>query len=178
MEFIEIIKAVILGIVQGITEWLPISSTGHLILVEDFMSFKLTETFISTFFVVIQFGSILAVVVLYFRKLNPFDSGKGPKEKGETINLWFKIAIASIPAAVFGFLFDDMIEEALYNPITVALALIIYGLLFIIIESRRRRPRIKELGEVSYITAIGIGLFQVLALVPGTSRSGSTILGA
>lgn len=178
MEFIEIIKAVILGIVQGITEWLPISSTGHLILVEDFMGFNLTEVFINTFFVVIQFGSILAVVVLYFRKLNPFDSGKSRRERSETISLWFKIAAASIPAAIIGFLFEDIIDELLYNPTVVAIALIIYGILFIIIESGRRRPRINELGEVSYFTAIGIGIFQVLALVPGTSRSGSTILGA
>lgn len=178
MDFIEIIKAIILGIVQGITEWLPISSTGHLILVEDFMSFRLSPVFINTFFVVIQFGSILAVVVLYFAKLNPFHRDKRPKERRETLVLWFKIALASIPAAIIGFLFEDVIDRALYNPTTVAIALIVYGILFIIIENRRKPSRINHLGDVSYMTALGIGLFQVLALVPGTSRSGSTILGA
>ena len=176
MDFIEIIKAIILGIVQGITEWLPISSTGHLILVEDFMSFRLSPVFINTFFVVIQFGSILAVVVLYFAKLNPFHRDKRPKERRETLVLWFKIALASIPAAIIGFLFEDVIDRALYNPTTVAIALIVYGILFIIIENRRKPSRINHLGDVSYMTALGIGLFQVLALA-GTSRSGSTFWG-
>lgn len=178
MNFIEIVKAIILGIVQGITEWLPVSSTGHLILVEEFIRFELSQVFINTFFVVIQFGSILAVVVLFFRKLNPFDRYKNSTEKKDTFQLWLKIAVASIPAGIIGFLFDDIIEAALYNPTTVALALIIYGVLFIAIENRRKRPRITELDDISYFTALCIGFFQVLALIPGTSRSGSTILGA
>ncbi|MCR1899300.1 undecaprenyl-diphosphate phosphatase [Irregularibacter muris] len=178
MELMEIIKAIILGIVQGITEWLPVSSTGHLILVEEFAKFKLSPAFISTFFVVIQFGSILAVIVLFFRKLNPFDRHKVMRERRETISLWMKIAVATIPAGIIGFLFDDIIEEALYNPTTVALMLIVYGVLFIIVENRRKRPYVTDLNELSYVTAIGIGLFQVLALIPGTSRSGATILGA
>ena len=178
MNFIEIVKAIILGIVQGITEWLPVSSTGHLILVEDFIRFNLSRTFVSTFFVVIQFGSILAVIVLFFRKLNPFDTGKRNSERRETIELWIKIIVATVPAGIIGFLFDDMIEEALYNPTTVALALIIYGVLFILIENSRRRPRIKDFSQLSYMKAIGIGLFQMLALIPGTSRSGATIIGA
>lgn len=177
LDFVEIIKAVILGIVQGITEWLPVSSTGHLILVEEFIKFNLSSAFVGTFFVVIQFGSILAVLVLFFSKLNPFDRGKTGKEKRATFNLWFKIAVATVPAGIIGFLFDDLIEEALYNPTTVALMLIVYGILFIGVENRRRHPYITELSEISYFTAIGIGLFQVLALIPGTSRSGATILG-
>lgn len=178
VEFIELLKAIILGIVQGITEWLPVSSTGHLILVEEFIRFELSQAFVNTFFVVIQFGSILAVIVLFFRKLNPFDRYKNSTEKKETFNLWVKIAVASVPAAIIGFLFDDIIEQALYNPTTVALMLIVYGVLFIAVESRRRRQRITELNDIGYFTALFIGLFQVLALIPGTSRSGATILGA
>lgn len=178
MELFEIIKAIILGVVQGITEWLPISSTGHLILVEEFIRFNLSPAFVSTFFVVIQFGSILAVIVLYFRKLNPFDKGKNALEQKETFKLWQKIIVATIPAGIMGFLFDDMIEELLYNPITVATMLVVYGVLFIILENRRKGPKVTRLKDLSYLTAIGIGMFQVLALIPGTSRSGSTILGA
>ncbi len=178
MEILEILKAIILGIVQGITEWLPVSSTGHLILVEEFIKFKLSEVFVSTFFVVIQFGSILAVVFLFFRKLNPFDGNKTIVERKETLSLWTKIIVASVPLGIIGFLFDDIIESALYNPTTVSLMLIIYGVLFIVVESRRRKPKIKEFTQLSYTTAIFIGMFQMLALVPGTSRSGATILGA
>jgi len=178
VEFIEIIKAIILGIVQGITEWLPISSTGHLILVEQFIKFELSQVFVNTFFVVIQFGSILAVLVLFFSKLNPFDRYKNTTQRKETFHLWVKIAIASIPAGIIGFLFDDIIEEALYNSTIVALMLIVYGVLFIIIESRSNRPRFTELDDIGYTTALFIGFFQVLALIPGTSRSGATILGA
>lgn len=178
MDFIELLKAIILGVVQGITEWLPVSSTGHLILVEDFIKFKLSNIFVSTFFVVIQFGSILAVIVLFFRKLNPLDSGKTASQKRETISLWIKIIVATVPAGIVGFLFDEAIEEALYNPTTVAVMLIGYGILFIIIESWHKRPRITELKDLSYITAASIGLFQMLALIPGTSRSGATIIGA
>lgn len=178
MDFLEIIKSIILGIVQGITEWLPVSSTGHLILVEDFMKFNLSASFKEAFFVVIQLGSILAVIVLFFRKLNPFDPGKQPSQRKETLILWTKIAAASVPAGIIGFLFDDIIEEALYNPTTVALTLIGYGVVFIIIENWNHKPKINDLGQLSYKTAICIGLFQVLALIPGTSRSGSTIIGA
>jgi len=178
MEYVEIFKAIILGIVQGITEWLPVSSTGHLILVEEFIKFNFSQAFVSTFFVVIQFGSILAVIVLFFRKLNPFDSRKSRYQKRETIILWFKIAVASIPAGIVGFLYDDFIEDILYNPVTVSLMLVVYGVLFILVENRRSRPRITELSQITYITAIGIGIFQTLALIPGTSRSGATILGA
>ncbi|WP_139906256.1 undecaprenyl-diphosphate phosphatase [Clostridium thermarum] len=178
LDFIEILKSIILGIVQGITEWLPVSSTGHLILVEDFMSFKLSDGFKEAFFVVIQLGSILAVILLFFRKLNPFDSRKSAEQRKDTLVLWTKIAVATVPAGIIGFLFDDMIEEALYNPTTVALTLIGYGIIFIIIENWNHKPKINELSELSYKTAICIGLFQVLALIPGTSRSGSTIIGA
>lgn len=178
MDFVEILKAILLGIVQGITEWLPVSSTGHLILVEDFIKFNLSQTFVSTFFVVIQLGSILAVVVLFFSKLNPFDPGKTGYEKKETLSLWIKIIVATVPAGVIGFLFDDKIEELLYNPTTVALTLIIYGIIFIIIENRNRRPKINNFDGLSYKTAVLIGLFQMLALIPGTSRSGATIIGA
>jgi undecaprenyl-diphosphatase len=178
MEWIEILKAIILGIVQGITEWLPVSSTGHLILVEEMMKFRLSPTFVSTFFVVIQFGSILAVIVLFFKKLNPFDPRKKAYERRETLSIWFKIIVATVPAGVVGVLFEDAIEELLYNPITVALTLIIYGVAFIVIENFNKRARINSFQQLSYMTAIGIGLFQILALVPGTSRSGSTIIGA
>ncbi len=174
----EILKAIILGIVQGITEWLPVSSTGHLILVEDFMKFKLSHSFASTFFVVIQFGSILAVLVLFFRKLNPFDAGKTDKQKSEAINLWIKIILATVPAGIVGLLFDDIIEQVLYNPTTVSLTLILYGVLFILIEKRNRVSKINEYNQLGYFRAICIGLFQMLALIPGTSRSGATIIGA
>ncbi|MDP4090571.1 MAG: undecaprenyl-diphosphate phosphatase [Bacillota bacterium] len=178
MELIEIIKSIVLGIIQGITEWLPISSTGHLILVEDFMKFNLSDAFVETFMVVIQLGSILAVVVLFFKKLNPFSSSKTLNEKEETLSLWTKIIIASIPGGLAGFLFDDPIEKVLYNPITVACTLIGYGFLFIIVENWNHKSKISDFKELSYLTAVGIGLFQMLALIPGTSRSGATIIGA
>jgi undecaprenyl-diphosphatase len=176
MVLIEIIKAFILGIVQGITEWLPISSTGHLILVEDLLKFNLSETFINTFFVVIQLGSILAVLVLYFKKLNPFKTDT--VERNRTINLWFKIAAATIPAGIIGFLFEDQIDKLLYNPLTVSLTLIIYGILFIIIENKNMKSEVNNLSDITFKLALGIGFFQMLALIPGTSRSGATILGA
>jgi undecaprenyl-diphosphatase len=178
MEFIEILKAIILGVVQGITEWLPVSSTGHLILVEEFIKFKLSQSFVSTFFVVIQFGSIIAVIVLFFKKLNPLDSGKSEYEKKKTVSLWTKIIAASVPAGVVGFLFDDIIEKAMYNPTTVSLMLIGYGILFIVVESWNNKSRINDFTELSYAKAVCIGLFQMLALIPGTSRSGATIIGA
>lgn len=178
MEFMEIIKAIILGIVQGITEWLPVSSTGHMILVEEFVKFDLSAIFTSTFFVVIQFGSILAVLFLYFKKLNPFDHSKTKAQKEDTINLWLKVIIAVIPSGIIGLLFDDKIEEMFFNPVTVALMLIIYGVIFIALENRHRKPKIETFSQLTYKTAILIGCFQILALIPGTSRSGSTIIGA
>lgn len=178
MAFIEIIKAIILGVVQGITEWLPVSSTGHLILVEEFIRFNLSDIFRSTFMVVIQLGSILAVLVLYFSKLNPFDAGKTPVEKKDTLALWAKILVASVPAAIVGLLFDDAIDALFYNPTTVAITLIVYGVIFILLENRKKLPRVSEFRDLSYILALGIGGFQMLALIPGTSRSGATIVGA
>ncbi|WP_300349398.1 undecaprenyl-diphosphate phosphatase [Clostridium sp.] len=178
MEIMEILKAILLGIVQGITEWLPVSSTGHMILVEEFISFNLSPIFISTFFVVIQFGSILAVLMLFFKKLNPFDPSKSSMEKKETIDLWTKVIIAIIPSGIIGLLFDDKIEEAFFNAKTVSLMLIVYGIAFIIVENRNKSPRFETLESLTYKTAFLIGLFQVLALIPGTSRSGATIIGA
>lgn len=177
--FIEIIKAIILGIVEGITEWLPISSTGHMILVDEFIKLNVSDSFKNMFFVVIQLGAIMAVVVLYFHKLNPFSPKKNSLEKKETINLWLKVIVGCLPAAVIGFLFDDLIEEKLMGYVTVALMLIIYGILFIVVENynKNKKSKITQLSELTYKTALIIGFFQVLALIPGTSRSGATILG-
>lgn len=176
----ELLKTVILGIVEGITEWLPISSTGHMILVEEFIKLNASEAFMEMFRVVIQLGAILAVVVLYFQKLNPFSTRKSIKEKRATMSIWYKVVVGVIPAAVLGFLFDDWLDEHLYNYQTVAIMLVIYGILFIIIENRNknRRSSIDSFNELSYGTAFLIGIFQVLSLIPGTSRSGATILGA
>lgn len=179
MTFIEFIQAAILGIIQGITEWLPISSTGHLILANEFIKLPVSKDFMDMFLVVIQLGSILAVLVLYFNKLNPFYvENKKVKLKSETMSLWYKVIIGIIPAGVIGVLFDDKIDTYLYNSYVVSLALIIYGILFIIIENKNKAPKIKDMASLSYKTAFLIGVFQILALVPGTSRSGSTILGA
>lgn len=177
--FFEIIKSIILGVVQGITEWLPISSTGHMILVDQFMKLSSNDTaFRDLFLVVIQFGSILAVVTLYFHKLNPFSLKKTVAEKCETWTMWFKVLVGCIPAAIIGLLFDDFIMEKFYNWYVVAATLIIYGVLFIILESMNGKPKINSINEMSYKTAALIGIFQVLAMIPGTSRSGATILGA
>lgn len=185
MFLFEIIKAIILGIVQGITEWLPISSTGHMILVNDFLPLTvyadkvINKEFVDMFMVVIQFGSILAVLLLYFSKLNPFSKNKkNPNHFNDTMNLWIKVAIAAVPAAIIGLLFDDLIDSYLYNSITVAITLIVYGFAFLWIESRKKQGKITTLGQLDYKTAAIIGVFQVLALIPGTSRSGATILGA
>lgn len=180
MVFIELLKAVILGIVEGITEWLPISSTGHMILVEEFIKLNASPEFMEMFRVVIQLGAILAVVLLYFNKLNPFSPRKTMKEKRDTINIWLKVIIGIIPAGVLGVLFDDWFDEHFYNYLTVAITLIIYGIMFIIIENKNKNKRseISSFSQLSYKTALGIGVFQVLSLIPGTSRSGSTILGA
>lgn len=180
MEWLEFIKALIIGVVQGITEWLPISSTGHMILVDEFLKLNVTKEFMDMFLVVIQFGSILAVLVLFFHKLNPFSAKKSAVEKRETLEIWGKVIVGSVPAAVLGLLINDFLEEHLYNYQTVALMLIVYGILFILLENRnnRRKPRINTLEQLDYKTAFVMGSFQVLAMVPGTSRSGSTILGA
>lgn len=185
MSFIEWIKVVILGIVEGITEWLPISSTGHMILVDEFMHLNVSEEFMNMFLVVIQLGAILAVVVLYFTKLWPFHYQ--PRKKSlveryvdmDKMILWFKILVACVPAIVVGLPLNDFFEEKFYNYVVVALMLIIYGVLFIVIENynKRRQPQINNLEEISFKTAFLIGLFQVLSLIPGTSRSGSTIIG-
>lgn len=180
----EILKAVILGIVQGITEWLPISSTGHMLLVDELMGLQvfsdtaMNTSFVNMFMVVIQFGSILAVCLLYFHKLNPFSSRKNLQEKRDTLNLWGKVIIGVIPAGIVGVLFDDFIDAYLHGPVVIAIMLIVYGVLFIVIESQQRRSLINSFEQMSPLTAFLIGCFQVLALIPGTSRSGATILGA
>ena len=175
---LEIFKAIFLGIVQGITEWLPVSSTGHMILVDQFLHLAGSKKFIDTFLVVIQFGSILAVLILYFNKLNPFSTRKSPKAKKATWDLWIKVLIAVLPSGIIGVLFEDQIDRIFFRPSVVAAALIIYGVIMIWIENRHKRPGITKFSQVSYKTALLIGLFQCLALVPGTSRSGSTIIGA
>ena len=174
---IEILKAIVLGIVQGITEWLPISSTGHLLIMNEFLNLDCSKEFLDMFKVVIQFGSILAVVVLYFGKLNPFSPKKNEIEKKGTWVLWLKVAAACIPAAVIGFIFEDVIDNLLSTPVVIAIALIVYGILFIFLENRNIKPETETVDDLTFKKAIGIGLFQTLALIPGTSRSGSTILG-
>lgn len=177
---IELLKAVLFGIVEGVTEWLPISSTGHLILLNEFITLNVSREFQSMFDVVIQLGAILAVIVLFFYKLNPFAARKTESEKKDTWNLWFKVIAAIIPSGIVGILLDDWMEEHLHNGIMVAIALIIYGIAFILVEKRhdKRVARIRDVHDIDYKTALLIGLFQCLSLVPGTSRSGSTILGA
>ena len=176
---IEILKAVLFGIVEGITEWLPISSTGHMILLNEFINLNVSDEFYKLFEVVIQLGAIMAVVVLFFKEIWPL---KKQKEKivldKKSLNLWGKIIVACIPAVIIGLLFDDILDKYLYNGVVVALALIIYGIIFIIIESKNIGKRnVKSIDKISYKQALGIGAFQLLALIPGTSRSGSTIIG-
>ena len=178
---LELLKAVLFGIVEGITEWLPVSSTGHLILLNEFVRLNVSEEFNSMFDVVIQLGAILAVIVLFFHKLNPFALSKSKVEKNQTWNLWFKVCAAIIPSGVVGVLFDDWMDEHLHNGIVVAIALIAYGIAFILVERRNQGKHLKQINDVhtiDYKTALLIGAFQCLSLVPGTSRSGSTILGA
>lgn len=176
---LEIIQSIVLGIVQGITEWLPISSTGHMILLNEFIHFmENNEDFRNLFLVVIQFGSILAVITIYFHKLNPFSPKKTAIEKRDTWTMWLKVVMACIPAGVVGLLFDDVIDTYLYKWYVVAAALIVYGFAFLIIENLNKKPKINSISDMSYRTAFFIGVFQMLALIPGTSRSGSTILGA
>ncbi len=195
-EFIEIIKAIIFGVVEGITEWLPVSSTGHLILLDEFLKLNVAaglgasfaEEYMSMFEVVIQLGAILAVVVMFFGKLNPFAPSKSRAEKKGTWTLWFKVVVASIPAALIGIVGDKILEKVtgkdidgwIYNAVTVATALIVYGVLFIIVEKWQEKKEVKVLSvdDISYSQALLIGCFQTLSIVPGTSRSGSTILGS
>ena len=175
---IELLKAILFGIVEGITEWLPISSTGHMILLDDFVGLNVSEAFYEMFQVVIQLGAILAVVVIYFKTIFPWGFGKSKEDTKNTLNLWGKILVACVPAAVIGILFDDWLDEHLYNSIVVSIALIVYGIIFIIIENKKIGTRdTKEVNKITYKQALEIGAFQLLALIPGTSRSGSTIIG-
>lgn len=177
---LDVIKVIILGIIEGITEWLPVSSTGHLILAGDLLKPGMSDAFMEMFNVVIQLGAIIAVVVLYFHKLNPFARSKSQKEKMLTWQIWIKVFIACVPAAVIGLLFDDIIDKIFYRPSVVAIMLVVYGVLFIIIENRNagRKPVVTNISQLTFKMLIWIGCFQVLALIPGTSRSGATIIGA
>ena len=178
---VDIIKSILFGIVEGITEWLPISSTGHMILLNEFVKLDVRPEFWEMFLVVIQLGAILAVVLLFWNKIFPFDLKKKPHVKKDIFSLWFKIIVACIPAAVVGLLFDDQLNELFYNYTCVSIALIVFGIAFIMIENRNKNlsPKIKDLSQITYQTAIIIGIFQLIAAVfPGTSRSGATIIGA
>ena len=178
---IEILKAILFGIVEGITEWLPVSSTGHIILLDEFIQLRATDAFKSMFDVVIQLGAILAVIVLFFHKLNPFAPSKSKEEKGKTWNLWFKVCLAILPSGILGVLFDDWMDAHLHNAIVVSIALIVYGIAFILVERRNQGKyarAIADVHDIGWKTAVLIGCFQALSLIPGTSRSGSTILGA
>ncbi|NLN81688.1 MAG: undecaprenyl-diphosphate phosphatase [Clostridiales bacterium] len=184
MVIYEILKSILMGIVQGITEWLPISSTGHMLLFDEFIHMTVStvqernKDFFDFFKVFIQLGSILAVLVLYFRKLNPFSRKKSAEERGQTLSLWLKVLIASVPAGIVGVLFDDAIDGVLSTPYVIAATLILYGFLFLWLENSKRQPRIHNFSQMDYKTALLIGACQMLALIPGTSRSGATILGA
>ena len=179
--FLEILKAIVFGIVEGITEWLPVSSTGHLILLNEFLTLNVSEAFLEMFDVVIQLGAIFAVLVLFFHKLNPFSLKKTTEEKRGTWLLWSKVIVAVIPSAVLGLAFDDWFDQHFYNYIVVALMLIVYGVAFLWVEEKHNKtttPRITDVAAIDWKTALLIGAFQCLALIPGTSRSGSTILGS
>ena len=178
--FVEMLKAIFFGIVEGITEWLPISSTGHLILVQEFVQLNQEKNFMDLFNIVIQLGAILAVIVLYFERLNPFQPGKTEQEVRLTWQLWLKVAIACIPSILVALPFDSWFEAHFNYMLPIAIALILYGFAFIWIEKRNAnvQPKVTSLAHMSYQTALMIGLFQVLAIIPGTSRSGATILGA
>ena len=179
--FLEILKAIVFGIVEGITEWLPVSSTGHLILLNEFLTLNVSEAFLEMFDVVIQLGAIFAVLVLFFHKLNPFSLKKTTEEKRGTWLLWSKVIVAVIPSAVLGLAFDDWFDEHFYNYIVVALMLIVYGVAFLWVEEKHNKtttPRVTDVAAIDWKTALLIGAFQCLALIPGTSRSGSTILGS
>ena len=182
LNFIELLKVIFLGIVEGITEWLPVSSTGHMLLVDEFLQLDASQAFKDMFFILIQLGAILAVVVLFWHKMLPFQVKEREKPfwKKDTLLLWLKVIVACIPGAVVTLLFDDYIEAHLHTPNVIAAALIVYGVAFILVENwnKTRRPRIRTLADVDYRTAFLIGMFQVLSIIPGTSRSGSTIIGA
>ena len=180
----EVLKAVLIGIIEGITEWLPISSTGHMILAEELFKLNASDAFSDAFMemfrVVIQLGAIMAVVILYFHKLNPFASSKSRQEKLDTMSIWYKVIVGCIPAGVIGVIFNDWFDEHFYNYQTVAVTLIVYGILFIVIENwnKGKTAKINSFQELTYQTALMIGVFQILSIIPGTSRSGATILGA
>ena len=180
MIFLEILKAILFGIVEGITEWLPVSSTGHIILLDEFIKLKVSAEFMEMFEVVIQLGAILAVILLFFNKLNPFSGKKSAVQKANTWQLWFKVVVAVLPSAVIGLLLDDWMDEHLYTYIVVAITLILYGVAFLFVEkwNQRRTIKVNDVFDINYRTALLIGAFQCLSLIPGTSRSGSTILGA
>lgn len=182
MDFIEILKVIFLGIVEGITEWLPISSTGHMLLVDEFFTLNADESFKEMFFVVIQLGAIIAVVVMFWNKMWPFQfkDKSQPIVKKDIFSMWFKVIVACIPSAVLGLLLDDFLEAHFGNAVTIAIMLIVYGIAFIVIESwnKKRTPKTEKLDDITYKTAFIIGLFQVLSMIPGTSRSGATIIGA
>lgn len=179
-EFLELLKAVLFGIVEGITEWLPISSTGHMILLDEFVKLKVSAEFYEMFQVVIQLGAILAVILLFFHKLNPFSPKKDMVQRKNTWQLWLKVVVAVLPSAVIGLLLDDWMDAHLYNYVVVAITLVIYGVAFIFVEmlNKKRGLKIQDVYDIDYRTALLIGAFQCLSLIPGTSRSGSTILGA
>ena len=180
VTLIELLKAVLFGIVEGVTEWLPVSSTGHIILLDEFIKLNVSEAFMEMFEVVIQLGAILAVIVLFFHKLNPFSPKKSAQQRQDTWQLWFKVIAAVIPSAVIGVLLDDWMDAHLYNYLVVAIALIVYGVAFLFVEKRNegKTLKVKNVFQIDYRTALLIGCFQCLSLIPGTSRSGSTILGA
>lgn len=180
MDFFEWFKVVLIGIVEGITEWLPISSTGHMLLVDEFLPLQMSEEFKEMFFVVIQLGAILAVLVLFWNKMFPFqfkDKTK-PVIRKDIFGMWFRVIVGVLPSAVLGLLFDDFLEAHFGNAVTIAIMLILYGIIFILIENRKREPKIHDIMDIDYKTAILIGCFQVLSMIPGTSRSGATIIGA
>ena len=179
MAIADFFKSILLGIIEGITEWLPISSTGHLILADEFIKLNATEEFMTMFNVVIQLGAIMAVVVLYFNKLNPFSLSKTKDESKQTWSLWFKVIVAIIPSAIIGLPLDDWLDENFHHFLPVAIMLIVYGVAFILVEryNKTRIPKVTELSQITYQFALMVGFFQVLALIPGTSRSGATILG-
>ena len=183
LKLLEFLKVIFLGIIEGITEWLPISSTGHMLLVDEFLQLSASDEFKEMFFVVIQLGAILAVVLLFWKKMWPFRLGENKKTvvvRKKVFSVWFKVALACVPGAIVTLLFDDFIEAHLHTPFVIAAALIVYGIAFIVVEkhNRTRKPSIRKLSEIDYKTALLIGMFQVLSIIPGTSRSGATIIGA
>ena len=183
LKLLEFLKVIFLGVIEGITEWLPISSTGHMLLVDEFLQLNASDEFKEMFFVVIQLGAILAVVLLFWKKMWPFRLGENKRTvvvRKKVFSVWFKVIVACVPGAIVTLLFDDFIEAHLHTPFVIAAALIVYGIAFIVVEkhNRTRKPSIRKLSEIDYKTALLIGMFQVLSIIPGTSRSGATIIGA